>query len=237
MRLDLSDSTAFRTLQALDISFESGNWAAPAFRRILGGSSLLETLVIRGFYPEIAPVSDPIDAPTIKSLAVSFRVPFYYRNYYSADTGGFDTFTNAFSLPNLEYLEILGGFTGASEEEHGIIVPEEWEVPLFSHLRTLRLEDVGFGRNGLAFLQCLSRNITSLQLIYTEGNSHLLQQHGNEVAWPALRALTVETWDGSPNPRWLGQFLAMCPILELTIPRWPSGVTLPAKSPAQTPLA
>jgi hypothetical protein len=102
-------------------------------------------------------------------------VPFYYRNYYSADTGGFDTFTNAFSLPNLEYLEILGGFTGASEEEHGIIVPEEWEVPLFSHLRTLRLEDVGFGRNGLAFLQCLSRNITSLQLIYTEGNSHLLQ--------------------------------------------------------------
>ncbi|KAJ7239685.1 hypothetical protein C8J57DRAFT_1528027 [Mycena rebaudengoi] len=95
----------------------------------------------------------------------------------------------------------------------------------------MRLEDVGFGRNGLAFLQCLSRNITSLQLIYTEGDSHLFQQRGDKAAWSALRALTVETWDGSPNPRWLGQFLAMRPILELTIPRWPSGVTLPAKLP------
>ncbi|KAJ7821682.1 hypothetical protein B0H14DRAFT_2599053 [Mycena olivaceomarginata] len=218
MRLDLSDSTAFRTLRSLDISFETGNWAAPAFRRILGGSSLLETLVIRGFYPEIAPVGDPLDVPTIKSLAVSFKVPFYYRNYYSADTGGFDTFTNAFSLPNLEYLEILGGFTGASEEEHGIIVPEEWEM-----LALVATAWHSFNVSAATSPPCSSS--------IPGGNSHLLQQRGDEVAWPALRALTVETRDGSPNPRWLGQFLAVRPILELTIPRWPSGVTLPAKSP------
>ncbi|KAJ6568801.1 hypothetical protein B0H19DRAFT_1133972 [Mycena capillaripes] len=221
--LDLSDPTAFRTLHTLDIDFRLGvKGHLRAIRRILGALSPLKTLVIRRFHPRVAAMADPINAPTIRSLAISFSEPFYY-----SQTEGFDTVTNYFSFPNLEYLEIVGGFTGETVEDRSIAVSEHWEAPFFPRLRTLRLEDVGFSRNGLAFIHSLSRNITALQLIYTEGNHHLLEQRDDDVAWPALRALTVETRDGSPNPQWLGLYLAIRPVLQLTIFPWPSDVTLP----------
>ncbi|KAJ6568808.1 hypothetical protein B0H19DRAFT_1133981 [Mycena capillaripes] len=225
-RLDLSDST-FGALQCLDISFGwSGRFTCDV-QQILGASSPLRTLVIRNFYPEIAAADDPINAPTIRSLAISFTTPFFHGNYY----GGFNAFTNAFSFPNLEYLEIIGGFSGTLEQDSEITVPEEWHAPLFPHLRTLRLEHVGFGRNGLAFIQSLSSNITALHLIYTTGNERLLEQRGDDIAWPALRVLTVQPLRRDPNPRWLGLFLGLRSRLDLTIPPWLSGVTLPAESP------
>ncbi|KAJ7623039.1 hypothetical protein DFH06DRAFT_1142825 [Mycena polygramma] len=85
------------------------------------------------------------------------------------------------SFANLEYLEILGGFTGSVAEQRSITVPEEWEAPLFPHLQTLRLADVGFSPNGLAFIQSFSRGITALQLVYTTGNRCLLQQHASRL--------------------------------------------------------
>ncbi|KAJ7740971.1 hypothetical protein B0H14DRAFT_3167837 [Mycena olivaceomarginata] len=99
-------------------------------------------------------------------------------------------------------LEIRGGFTIPYNR---FKIPEDWETPLFPHLRTLRLED------------SFSRDITALQLINTAENQHLLVQPG---AWPALRALTVE----APEvPEWIAPFVAMRsalgrPILDLTLP-------------------
>jgi hypothetical protein len=189
-------------------------------------------------------LADPIEASTIQSLAVSFSRPFFYRRYYGDDMlGGFETVTNTFSFPSLEYLEIVGGFTEGIAADRNITVPEEWEAPLFPHLHTLRLEDVGFGRKGLAFIQSLSRGITSLQLIYTTGNQFLLQERGGDAPWPVLRALTVETLTqtqdiSTATPEWLALFItkraSLGPhgrILELTLPSWPEGVSFTIQSP------
>ncbi|KAJ7856317.1 hypothetical protein B0H13DRAFT_1178165 [Mycena leptocephala] len=241
-RLDLVDFTAFRAVQSLDIDCGDLSWHLHTLRPILGPWSPLRTLIIRNFYPQLTPLADPIEASTIQSLAVSFSRPFFYRRYYEADMlGGFETFTNTFSFPSLEYLEIVGGFTGGIAADRNTTVPEEWEAPLFPHLHTLRLEDVGFGRKGLTFIQSLSRGITALQLIYTTGNQFLLQEHGGDAPWPALRALTVETQTqdiSTVTPEWLALFIAkrasLGPhgrILELTLPSWPEGVSLTVQSP------
>ncbi|KAJ7922501.1 hypothetical protein B0H13DRAFT_2409473 [Mycena leptocephala] len=187
-RLDIVDFTAFRAVQSLDIDCGNRRCHPHTLRPILGPPSPLRTLVIRNFYPQLTPLTDPIEASTIQSLA---------------------TVTNTFSFPSLEYLEIVGGFTEGIAADRNITVPEEWEAPLFPHLRTLRLEDVGFSRKGLTFIQSLSRGITALHLIYTTGNQHLLRERGGDVPWPALRALTVETQDiSTATPEWLALFIA-----------------------------
>ncbi|KAJ7840851.1 hypothetical protein B0H14DRAFT_2784221 [Mycena olivaceomarginata] len=235
MELCPSNPTAFSNLHSLDVDFGlTGQWLLRALRQILGASSCsLETLVVRNFRPEVAVVpDDPLHAPKIRSLAVSFSTVFFYRHPYLG-IGGFHTFTDIFCFPNLEYLGISGGFTGVVEDDHQITVPEEWEPPLLPHLRILSLEDVRFSRNGLAYIQSLTRNITSLELIYTEGNEHLLHQRDG-VAWPGLRTLTIGTRD-SVCPPWLDAFLGLrpSPIMELKIPRWIGGVTLPVNSPPE----
>jgi hypothetical protein len=240
-RLDLVDFTAFRAVQSLDIDCGERRCHLHTLRPILGPSSPLRTLVIRNFYPQLPPLADPIEASTIQSLAVSFSTTVFYRHYSYDELGGFETFTNTFSFPSLEYLEIVGGFTGGIAQDRSITVLEEWEAPLFPHLCTLRLEDVGFSRKGLAFIQSLSRGITALQLIYTTGNQHLLEERGGDAPWPALRALTVETQIqdiSTATPKWLALFIAkrasLGPhgrILELTLPSWPEGVSLTVEWP------
>ncbi|KAJ7447800.1 hypothetical protein B0H11DRAFT_1929549 [Mycena galericulata] len=223
------DVPQFRAVHTLDIDFEAivTFGIHDGLRRIFGPTSTLETMAVRNFYPRAAAMAgDPIDACTIRSFAISFAVPFYYTriydlyDLYGGGYGGFESLTNIFSLPNIEYLEILGGFTGSAAAARNIIVPEDWEAPLFPHLLTLRLEDVDFSRRGLAFIQSLSQNITTLHLIHTAGNHHLLA--GN-AQWPDLRALVVETQDDSGDPTWLVSFISMraaigATITELTIP-------------------
>ncbi|KAJ6568862.1 hypothetical protein B0H19DRAFT_1134079 [Mycena capillaripes] len=235
-RLNLDDLTAFRAVHTLDIMADvSQSFHAREFRQVLGPSSPLTTLVIRNFFPKSTPGLDPIDASTIRSLAISFSVPFYYHADYNRTTEGFESLTNTFSLPNLESLEILGGFSGARLEDDETVVPEDWALPLFPQLRNLRLEEVGFSRSGLAFIQHFSCSITDLQLIYTTGNERLLEhRHGGEPAWPSLRALTVETRsERVVSPEWLASFISMRSALgpymwikDLTIPPWPTDVSL-----------
>ncbi|KAJ7691347.1 hypothetical protein B0H17DRAFT_566365 [Mycena rosella] len=141
-------------------------------------------------------------------------------------------------MSNLERLEIIGGFTGAYVEELRVQVPEDWEAPLFPHLRTLRLEDVGFGRASLALIQSFSREITGLELICTTGNHHLLPTAGEQ--WPVLHKLTVDTRDGVPEPAWLSPFIAAraavggnMRITDLTLIPLPAGHTLTVE-PAPT---
>ncbi|KAJ6479971.1 hypothetical protein C8R47DRAFT_1136529 [Mycena vitilis] len=239
--LEIADFAVFRAIRSLDIDLDRdrGPLQIDGFRLIMGPSSPLETLILRGFVPKALPVGIPIDCPTIRSLAISFAMPFYCRRWPHLRLGGFDSFTNRFSLPNLEYLEILGGFTGSIAEQCSIAVPEVWQAPLFPHLRTLRLEEVGFSPNGLAFIQSFSCGITALQLVYTTGNRCLLEQH-EDTAWPALRSLTVETPNGVSDPNCLELFVAMRASLgeprrisELKVFPAPGGITLPVDSPPE----
>ncbi|KAJ7451208.1 hypothetical protein B0H11DRAFT_2289048 [Mycena galericulata] len=211
---------SFRAVHTLDIDArEILDFETQGFRRLFGPTSTLETLVVRKFYPLISPnrnwsvhpIGTPIDACTIRSFAVSFAAPFYNDFGTYCDCEGFETVAKIFSLPNLEYLEILGGFTGSYAEERNIVVPEKWEAPLFPHLRTLRLEDVCFGPRNLELIQSFSPGITDLQLIYTTENRHLLGQRGAEPPWPCVRSLTVEVHprDRTAVPSWLAPFLSM----------------------------
>ncbi|KAJ7788546.1 hypothetical protein B0H14DRAFT_2948344 [Mycena olivaceomarginata] len=227
--LQVDDATAFRAVRSLDIDC---NWSdIGSLRPLFGPCSPLTTLVMRNFSPRYVDGLDPIDCSTIRFFAVSFSRPFYsYDRLY-----GFETLTNTLSLPNIEHLEILGGFTGDRIEDRLIVIPEDWEAPLFPHLRTLRLEDVGFSRAGLAFIQSFSRNTTALQLINTTGNERLLVQPGG---WPALRALAVETRAVFPLA-WIASFVALRsalggPILDLALPPWGDGLALAACDLPQT---
>ncbi|KAJ7174095.1 hypothetical protein C8R43DRAFT_977064 [Mycena crocata] len=230
--LHRDDWIGFKALRTLDIYLSRAygiNSQSPEFRRIFGPSSTITTLILRDFYPiSLHPVSaldlGPINACTIRSFAVSFNLPFYHRYTYFPLTDGFESLTSVFSFPNLESLEVLGGFSGARAEALAMRVPEEWEMSPFPHLRTLRLEDVGFSAMGVAFIQSFSRSISRLELIHTTGNHHLL----SAGLWPELRGLTVETRSGrsgTSDTQWLTSFIAMrvltvSPIQDLVLSPW-----------------
>ncbi|KAJ6487167.1 hypothetical protein C8R47DRAFT_517081 [Mycena vitilis] len=227
------DIAAFRALRTLDIVFTPEAVSSPAFRQLLGPLSHLTTLIIRRFrdsewyYHWYMPDKRPIDCSTIKSFVIDFYEHLVRQHRYpgippSQGPPAFKPLTDIFSLPNLEHLEILGGFSGSSGENDHIPLPEEWEAPLFPYLRTLRLEDVGLSCRGLALIQSLSQNITVLQLVYTNGENHLLT---NPAAWPALRELTVETAAGVVNLEWLAPYVVKraalgMPLSDITLPPW-----------------
>ncbi|KAJ7128824.1 hypothetical protein C8R43DRAFT_1111104 [Mycena crocata] len=202
---------SFRALHTLDVPFSTSRGHSQEFRQMFGPSSTLTTFVLRNVYPKTSSALLPIDASTIRSFAVSFSAPFYSLDPYSS-TGicdGFDSLTSIFSLPNLEYLEIVAGFSGSRAEDLIIEVPDEWEAPLFPHLRSLRLESTGFGRKGLALMQSFSHTISDLQLIYTTRNQNLLVSSVG-APWPALRSLTVEAPQiGVTDLSWLASFVTM----------------------------
>ncbi|KAF7340354.1 hypothetical protein MVEN_01954600 [Mycena venus] len=224
---------AFRGVRNLDIDYKRANIIenirSSGFRQLFGPSSSLTTLIIRNFPPQYMDNIDPNDCSTIRSFSVSFSKPFYFRPNTSNNAvfGGFETLTDVFSLPNIEHLEILGGFSGGRIEDRHVQVLDEWEAPLFPYLQTLRLEDVSFSRTGFAFIQHFSRNITALQLIYTTRNHNLLT---DPEAWPALRALTIET-RVVVAPSWLVPFVTTRselghPLSQLTLPLWEGDMAL-----------
>ncbi|KAJ7615645.1 hypothetical protein DFH06DRAFT_1239695 [Mycena polygramma] len=217
-----SDMATFNGLRSLDITFSVHVVSAPEFRQLFGPLSQLTTLIIRKWWHRYEHVIEPIDGSTIQSLVIDFSEHLYESAYRDVRWPGFESFTNIFSLPNVEHLEIIGGFSGSRRENYRIPLPEEREAPLFPHLRVLRLEDVGFSRHGLAFIQCFSCNISSLQLVYTKGMPHLLT---NPAAWPALRELTVEMAAGVVDLEWLAPFVVTraslgMPLSDITIPPW-----------------
>ncbi|KAJ6630248.1 hypothetical protein B0H10DRAFT_978602 [Mycena sp. CBHHK59/15] len=190
----------------------------PGLRQLLSPSSPLTTLVIRNFLPKVLDMPEGcIETPTIRSLAVDIRAPFHYQ-YISSS--GFEAFMQAFTMPNLEYLEIVGGFTGSDAEEACIRVPADWEAPTY-------------GRSVWK-----NRNITRLLLIYTTGNKHLLSPSGADAPWPFLRSLTIETCSRIVDPGWLSSFFAMraglgadMRIYNLTLSSRSAGVSLPSPVP------
>ncbi|KAJ7206899.1 hypothetical protein GGX14DRAFT_567987 [Mycena pura] len=228
-RIHLTNLVALRAVNSLDIDF--GDYRPHEFCQIFGPSSPLKTLVIRRFSPESLPVAQHIEASTVISLAVSFSGPFY----------SFETLTDMFTFPNLETLEIVGGFTVQFCNYSGVTVPEEWEAPLFPHLRTLRLEDLGFSLCGLSHIQSFSRGITDIELVNTTGNHCISEQYSGGCIWPALRALTLDLTletcaEEVAESRWLGPFLAKraslgadrC-ILKLKLSPWVAHIALPAE--------
>ncbi|KAJ6505765.1 hypothetical protein C8R47DRAFT_1315944 [Mycena vitilis] len=191
------------------------------FCRISGPSPSLETLTLRHFPPEPLLVGIPIDCPTIRSLAIGFSGQFYFWWRDLQPLGCFDSLISRFSFPNLENLKIVGGFTGSVEEHRSITVPDKGEAPVPTPAH--------------ATLGCFSRGITSLQLIHTAGNRCLLQ-HGGDLAWPALRSLTVETPNGLAKSNCLTSFLAIraslgVPISELRVYPSLGSLALPVDSP------
>ncbi|KAJ6475593.1 hypothetical protein C8R45DRAFT_1102867 [Mycena sanguinolenta] len=60
---------------------------------------------------------------------------------------------------------------------------------LFPNLYTLRLQEIDFTPIRLASIESFSQGITTLELISTTNNYHLLALHPSQ-AWPALDSLT-----------------------------------------------
>ncbi|KAJ7649482.1 hypothetical protein DFH06DRAFT_1475852 [Mycena polygramma] len=211
----------FRTLHALDLDYSRQDmWRDlrhSEFRQLFGPSSSLTTLVIRNFRAQTYRNIKPIDGRTIRSFAVSFSEPLHLSPSDDRRVG-FDCLTNAFNLPNLEYLEIVGGFSGSHTENSSTEVPEDWETPLFLHLCTLRLHGVSFSHRGLALIQSFSRNIDTLLLMHTTGNKLLLVDPG---AWPVLRSLTA--YQKADEMAWLAPFVTRraalgMPIADVELP-------------------
>ncbi|KAJ7273133.1 hypothetical protein C8J57DRAFT_1715404 [Mycena rebaudengoi] len=114
IRWDLNLLLASGSLDSLDIHLPMVAYV-PDFQQIFGPTSSITTLIVRGFTS--FPNEHPIDAPQLRSFAVSF-----------ACHGGFKTLTETFLMPNLEYLE-LNGFISDAEDDRTIQIPEEWEAP------------------------------------------------------------------------------------------------------------
>ncbi|KAJ6568913.1 hypothetical protein B0H19DRAFT_1373329 [Mycena capillaripes] len=231
---DLHISLENTAIRKLDVDLSGYSDVFWKFIQTINPTSTLTTLVLHRFHPTPVKGFGSIEVPTVRSFAVSFEAPFYrYSSYWwpTGQTLGFETITDILLMPRLEHLEIIGGFTGDIAEDWSIRVPREWETPLFPCLGSLRLEDVGFSRRGLALVQSFSREITALELIYTTGNQQLL--HTGSGRWPALRTLTVEAPYGACallRP-WLAPFITMraahgAPISELILPVLPRGHAL-----------
>ncbi|KAJ6470841.1 hypothetical protein C8R45DRAFT_1014774 [Mycena sanguinolenta] len=201
-------SPNLQAIHTLDIGFGAG-FHPRELRKMLCSPLSLRTLIMRTSPAAVKSVSGPIEAATITSLAISF----------SSDK--FSDLTRVFSFPNLEYLEIMGG---------SLTVSNEHRTPgnIFPNLHTLRLEGIAFTPISLASIQFFSHGITSLELIRTTNNHHLLASCANK-AWPTLDSLTLcpevtDRW-------WLSQFLAMCvarnALSTLILPPSLSRFTLP----------
>ncbi|KAF7345136.1 F-box domain-containing protein [Mycena sanguinolenta] len=189
-RLEQAALGAFKAIHTLDIDFGASHHPPDVLRTILGSSSPLRTLIMRTFSAAMNLLSAPIEATTITSLAVSFASDNF------SSSGNFSDLTRAFSFPSLQYLEIVGGSLTMSNEYR----------TLFPDLHTLRLEGIDFTPIGLASIQSFSHGITTLELICTTNNHHLLGPRTNQ-GWPALDSFTVCT--DAIRPWWLPQFLAM----------------------------
>ncbi|KAJ6476801.1 hypothetical protein C8R45DRAFT_1007908 [Mycena sanguinolenta] len=193
-QLEQADLCAFEAIHTLDIDFGAG-LHPEALRTMLGSPSSLRTLIMRTSPAAMDLVSGPIEAATITALAVSFS------------SNNFSDLTRVFSFPNLEYLEIMGG---------SLTVSNEYRTPgnIFPNLHTLRLEGIDFTPMCLASIQFFSHGITTLELIRTTNNHHLLASRANQ-AWPALNSLTLCT--EAIDPWWLPQFLATTALSTLIL--------------------
>ncbi|KAJ7614161.1 hypothetical protein FB45DRAFT_1036264 [Roridomyces roridus] len=214
-------------LQALDINLDYARSVAAyvhLLRAILESPACrLTTLVLRNFRTKSGPTwprPAPIAAHTLRSFAVNFAKSFY--GYVQLDPWTatryecLEVLTNLITMPNLERLEILGGFRGGFKDASYIEKSgecqwprEESSPPLFPHLRELCLEDMCFSPTNLELIQSISPDITHLELIYTSCNQHLLDP---DLQWSAVRNLTIEAHEGRGTPWWLQRFLRRCSL-------------------------
>ncbi|KAJ7617921.1 hypothetical protein FB45DRAFT_1103242 [Roridomyces roridus] len=188
-----------RMLRALDIDLRDQEEAGLEILRPLleNPTAQLRTLVLRGFSLHRIQ-HPPIEAHSLRSLAVNLYSAGYWG---SNDRGaGFKTITALLVMPNLERLELLGGFRGlyrAEEEPMGFYGPTDvWNPPLFQAcLRELRIQGVRFSP-------------ANVELIHSAG------------LWPRLRDITVESVD--EDTRWLGGFVSMRGAHDLVVRLLPS---------------
>ncbi|KAJ7163231.1 hypothetical protein C8R46DRAFT_1102660, partial [Mycena filopes] len=224
---------SFNALHSLDIQCDYANSVidSPQFQHLLASSAVLSTLVLRDFRArERIAAEVPIIAASVRSLSIRFERSTYWWDTHDHNTT-FNSLNSRFFFPNLESLELVDGFLGRNVEWF-LPVPEPWETPLFGpHLRTLRLEKLGFSRKGLALIQSFSPDITHLELIHITRNAHLLARSEASDPWPALRSLTVEA-TGNFAPRWVVAFLAVRAAIpqrrieELALSPWERGITM-----------
>ncbi|KAJ7720202.1 hypothetical protein B0H16DRAFT_1474552 [Mycena metata] len=228
-----TDLAAFGALCRLDIehnNIRGGDLVySPAFRHLLGTSSTLTVLVIRNLYPEMSiGQHPPLVAPTIRSCAFTFTgYPYFIR-----DGTSFDYLSDTFSLPNLEYLEIVGAIYDTPKDHLPAL--------FFPHLQTLRLENVSFGERGLAFVQSFSSTITNLEIIrnHSFDTYRVLARPGTNNVWPDLVSLTVED-QFTTAPAWISPFLTKrsqlgghSAVPELILSPWEGGISIEFLDPA-----
>ncbi|KAJ7617894.1 hypothetical protein FB45DRAFT_1063460 [Roridomyces roridus] len=217
-------------LQALDIDLQQEEVGFELLRPLLQNpATQLRTLVLRGFwlYPRIQ--HPPIEAYSLRCLAVSL----YSARYWGSNDGGyagFKTVTALFDMPNLERLEILGGFHGDDKTEKELMEvygPAVWNPPLLACLRELRLQDVCFSRANVELMHSVTRGISHLELIDTRGNQHLL----HSGLWPGLRDITVESVDNA----WIVRFVSMRAVQDLVLRLLPTSTATILFQPERAP--
>ncbi|KAJ7469983.1 hypothetical protein B0H11DRAFT_1920311 [Mycena galericulata] len=214
------DLTSLKSLRSLH--FRIPQYIAPsAIRQMFSSMIHVTTLVLREF--SLVPTMPALQAHTIRSMSISFTE-------YWKDDSTLENFTAMFSVPNLEYLELIQAFPPlVSEISSGFRLLPPWEKSQFPHLHTLRVQRTTLTPHRLAVLQVLSREISELELIDITNFNHLaklyrrtaVQVNGGveyrlrsveflddvaDIPWPSLRSLTVDTTDITT---WISRFVTL----------------------------
>ncbi|KAJ6604591.1 hypothetical protein DFH09DRAFT_1123201 [Mycena vulgaris] len=172
------------------------------FRDLIQGSPNLKTLIL-GDFLDHEPVARPrplIEASSLQSLAVGFINAVIYHDS--------PPLLAYFSMPNLEYLEVLG-----PRADYG-----ELSGKPFPALRTLCLRDMSFPTCDAIIFRSFTK-ITHLELNNVHGVELLAapDEHG-ATPWPDLRTLTCTVPD-EESYSWLENLLYGRPRLTLYVPK------------------
>ncbi|KAJ7469979.1 hypothetical protein B0H11DRAFT_2238123 [Mycena galericulata] len=213
---DLSSLKSLRTLH-----FRIPQYIAPsAIRQMFSSMIYVTTLVLREF--SLVPTMPTIQANTIRSMSISFTE-------YWKDDSTLVNLTAMFSVPNLEYLELIQAFPPLVSETSSFRLPPAWDKSQFPHLHTPHVQSTTLTPHRLAVLQVLSREISELELIDITNLNYLaklyrrtaVQVNGGveyrlrsveflddvaDIPWPSLRSLTVDTVDITT---WISRFVTL----------------------------
>ncbi|KAJ7103590.1 hypothetical protein B0H15DRAFT_223235 [Mycena belliarum] len=195
----------FPHLTRLNISNLLCNYAD--FRDLINGSPSLTTLILGNLLDHLDPDSDneaAVAGPMFEASALKYLAVGFLNTYL---VSGDRPLLGFLSMPNLEYLEVVG-----SRADYG-----EFSGKSFPALRTLCLRDLDFPTCDVALYRSFS-NITRLELSNVQGMELLtVPEEKGAPLWPDLQDLVCWLPD-EESCSWLDGLLASRARLTLHVP-------------------